>query len=204
MCTLITGIHFITDSKGPNKIFSIGDLTYWKDGRDVPDVMSAVLQYPESKEHAAFQVSLKVNFVSGAGETGSTKITGTEGVIELGGGGFTIHRSKMPKAPGYGGWDSFETYPEDMQKKIAEAYNNKYFAADKEAPKLNDIKYVAPENDDEHYDHFTNFFEAMRSGKTVVEDAEFGFRAAAPCLACNESYFRNKVIHWDPVNMKLV
>jgi hypothetical protein len=36
----------------------------------------------------------------------------------------------------------------------------------------------------------------------VVEDAAFGFRAAAPCLACNESYFRGKVIHWDPVQMK--
>jgi hypothetical protein len=44
----------------------------------------------------------------------------------------------------------------------------------------------------------------MRTGKPVVENAEFGFRAAAPALACNESYFQNKVIHWDPVNMKLV
>jgi hypothetical protein len=38
----------------------------------------------------------------------------------------------------------------------------------------------------------------------VVEDAEFGFRAAAPALSCNESYFQNKTIHWDPINMKLV
>lgn len=201
---LLTGIHFITDSKGPNKIFSIGDLTYWKDGRDVPDVMSAVLHYPESGEHPAFQVSLKVNFVSGAGETGGTKITGTEGVMELNGNGFTIHRSKMPKAPGYGGWDSFETYPEAMQKQIAEAYNRKYPSEDQKAAALPDIKYVTPENDDASYDHFVNFFEAVRSGKPVVEDAEFGFRAAAPCLACNDSYFENKVINWDPVNMKIV
>jgi hypothetical protein len=37
----------------------------------------------------------------------------------------------------------------------------------------------------------------------VVEDATFGFRAAAPALACNESYFNKKIIQWDPVNMKL-
>jgi hypothetical protein len=37
----------------------------------------------------------------------------------------------------------------------------------------------------------------------VVEDAAFGFRAAAPALACNESYFQKKIIQWDPVNMKL-
>jgi hypothetical protein len=46
--------------------------------------------------------------------------------------------------------------------------------------------------------------DSIRTGKPVVEDAVFGFRAAAPALACNESYFRNKVIHWDPVNMKVI
>jgi hypothetical protein len=44
----------------------------------------------------------------------------------------------------------------------------------------------------------------MRTGKPVIEDAVFGFRAAAPCLAANESYFQKKIIHWDPVNMKLI
>ncbi len=33
---LLSGIYFITDSKGPDKIFSIGELAYWKDGRNVP------------------------------------------------------------------------------------------------------------------------------------------------------------------------
>jgi hypothetical protein len=31
----------------------------------------------------------------------------------------------------------------------------------------------------------------------------FGFRAAAPVLACNESYFSKKIVHWDPVAMKM-
>jgi len=33
---------------------------------------------------------------------------------------------------------------------------------------------------------------------------EFGFRAAAPTLACNDSYFQKKIIKWDPVNMKVI
>ncbi|RYY21123.1 MAG: Gfo/Idh/MocA family oxidoreductase, partial [Sphingobacteriaceae bacterium] len=33
---LLTGIHYLTDAKGPEKIYSIGGLTYWKDGRNVP------------------------------------------------------------------------------------------------------------------------------------------------------------------------
>jgi predicted dehydrogenase len=65
---LLTGIHFITGSKGPERIYSIGDLAYWKDGRNVPDVMSAVVKYGETKEHPAFQVTLRVNFISGEGD----------------------------------------------------------------------------------------------------------------------------------------
>ena len=201
---LLSSIHFITDSKGPSKIFSIGDLCYWKDGRDVPDVMNAVLQYPESPEHPAFEVSLRVNFVSGEGEKGSTKISGSDGVMDFKGNGFTIYRNKMAKAPGYGGWDSFDTYPEAMQKKIAEAYNKKYGDTSSKITQLPDINYITPQGYDESYDHFFNFFESIRTGKPVVEDAEFGLRAAAPCLACNDSYFENKVINWDPVNMKLI
>src|ERR1700743_1774081 len=55
---LLTGIHFITDSKGPDKIYSIGGTYFWKDGRNVPDVMTAVIEYPDCKEHPAFQVVL--------------------------------------------------------------------------------------------------------------------------------------------------
>jgi predicted dehydrogenase len=64
---LLSGTHVITGSKGPVKIFSSGQLSYWKDGRDVPDVMTGVLQYPETPEHPAFQLTLQVNFVSGTG-----------------------------------------------------------------------------------------------------------------------------------------
>src|SRR5690606_20116399 len=53
-----------------------------------------------------------------------------------------------------------------------------------------------------HYDHFGNFFNAIRTGGKVVEDPVFGFRAAAPALLCNESYAQNTFINWDPVNMK--
>jgi predicted dehydrogenase len=200
---LLSGLHFITSAKGPEKIYSIGGLTYWKDGRNVPDVMTAVLQYPEAPEHPAFQVTLRVNFVSGEGETGFTKITGTEGVMEMHDDGFTIKRHKMSKAPGIGGWDSLDTFTNQMQKDLLADYNKKYSAEDQAEPKLNDINYAAPENYNEHIDHLTNFFNSVRTGAPVVEDPVFGFRAAAPCLACNESYFQNKVINWDAEKMKM-
>ncbi len=110
----------------------------------------------------------------------------------------------MSAAPGYGGWDSFDTYPEAMQKQIVEDYNKKWTKEQQQEIKGSSMTHKNPEGYDERLDHFTNFFEGMRSKKPIVENAEFGFRAAAPSLACNQSYFDKKIIYWDPVNMKVV
>jgi predicted dehydrogenase len=201
---LLSGIHVITGSKGPEKIFSSGQLCFWKDGRDVPDVMTAIMQYPETSELPAFQVMLRVNFVSGLGEAGTVKFIGSEGVMDMSGDGFTIRHHKMSKAPGIGGWDSLVTYPKAMQEELLKAYNQKYSKEDQQGTELPPTVYKLPEGYDEHVDHFAHFFEGVRTGKPVIEDPVFGFRAAAPCLAANESYFRKKIIHWDPVNMKVI
>jgi hypothetical protein len=55
-----------------------------------------------------------------------------------------------------------------------------------------------------HYDHHNNFFTAIRNNTKVVEDAVFGYRAAAPALLCNDSYFNHKPMQWDPINMKVI
>ncbi len=199
---LISGIHYITGSTGPIRIFTSGALTYWKDGRDVPDVMVGIMDYPETKKHPAFQVMLRVNFASGQGETGVTKLIGSDGVLDMGGNGFVIKQQKLPKAPGYGGWDSYNTFPEATQKAFKESYDARFTQADRKAEKIADISYKAPQNYNDHLDHHINFFESVRGTRKVVEDAVFGFRAAGPCLACNDSYFKRKVINWDPERMK--
>jgi hypothetical protein len=130
-------------------------------------------------------------------------LVGEEGTIEIRGGGLTVKHSIMPKAPGFGGYDAVMTYPKAMQESLAKAYNEKYSADDKKRPVKADIDFKVPPGYSDHLDHFTNFFDAIRSGKPVVEDAAFGFRAAAPALACNDSYFQKKIISWNPEAMKL-
>ena len=55
-----------------------------------------------------------------------------------------------------------------------------------------------------HFDHFYNWANAIRNNNDVTENSLFGFRAAAPALLCNESYFENKIMQWDPQNLKLI
>ncbi|HRI20033.1 MAG TPA: Gfo/Idh/MocA family oxidoreductase [Panacibacter sp.] len=201
---LLSGTHVITGSKGPNKIFSSGQLSYWKDGRDVPDVMTGILQYPGVAEHPAFQLTLQVNFISGTGGQEIIKLVGEEGTIEIKGNSLTVKHSIMPKAAGFGGYDAVFTYPKAMQDTLTEQYKARYTDEEKKRPTKADIEFKPPTGYSDHLDHFTNFFDSVRTGKQPVEDATFGFRAAAPALACNASYFEEKIINWDPENMKLV
>jgi len=200
---LLSGIHMITDSKGPNRIVSSGQLSYWKDGRDVPDVMTSIMDYPLTKDHPAFQVMLRVNFISGSGNKSVIRLIGTEGMIEMDGNGFTLSHSLLPKAPGIGGYDALNTYPTAMQDVLKQQYNDRWTKDDQKRPEKAPVKYQVHEGYSDHLDHFTNFFDAIRSGTMANEGPEFAFRAAAPCLAANDSYFQKRIIFWDPVNMRL-
>ncbi len=200
---LLSGSHFITNSKGPESIYSTGQFSYWNDGRNLPDVMSGVMQYPDSPEHAAYQLTLQVNFISGTGGQEVIQLVGSEGIIEVKGNNITIKHSLMPEAPGFGGYDSLFTFSKSMQEEMKKDYESKWTPEQRKRKTKEDIVFKVPDGYSDHLDHFTNFFDSIRKGKQVIEDAEFGFRAAAPALACNESYFKKKIIKWDPVNMKL-
>jgi predicted dehydrogenase len=199
---LLSGIHFITGSTGPDTIMSSGQIAYWKDGRDVPDVLTAIMHYPATREHPAFQLMLRVNFISAQGETSTVRFIGSEGVLEMGYNGFTIRHHRMPEAPGIGGWDALTTYPKAMQDQLTGAYDQKYPPDKRNYITPAPTVYKVPEGYDEHLEHLTNFFHSVRTGSPVVEDAVFGFRAAAPCLLANQSYFEKKIIYWDGVEMK--
>ena len=200
---LLSGTHMMTNSNGPETIYSTGQFSYWKDGRNLPDVMSGVMQYPDCNEHPAFQMTLQVNFISGTGGQQVIRLVGSEGVMDVKGNDIYIKHSLIPEAPGFGGYDSLFTFSKSMRETMQKEYDAKWTAEQKKRPTKEDIIFKAPAGYNDSLDHFTNFFDAIRTGKPVVEDAAFGFRAAAPALACNESYLNKKIIQWDPVNMKL-
>ena len=192
---LFSGTHFITGSHGPTRAMATGGLRFWKDGRDVPDVMLALLDYPEG-----FNLSLRVNFVDGGEESEGLIFTGSEGTMEIAGNSVTISRSPREKEPGY----TVGTFTDEMQKRILQQYRQKYPNEPTSGPPPMGVeKYVAPKGYSDSYDHFHNFFDSVRSRKPVVEDAIFGFRAAGAALLGNLSLDRGSVVRWDPKQMKL-
>jgi predicted dehydrogenase len=197
---LFSGIHFVLNSIGPTRVFATGGLRFWKDGRDVPDVFMGLYDYPKTDSHPEFTLALRVNFVSGAGETSGFRFVGSEGIMSIGG-GVTIQKTPSEVEPGY----TIGTFPKTVQEQFLKDYRAKYPVRKPTADAMlpnQEVRYNPPRGYDDHLDHHRNFIEAVRTRKAVVEDAVFGFRAAAPALASNASYFERRAIHWDPLNMR--
>jgi len=197
---LFSGLHVITGSNGPTRIVTSGGLRYWHDGRDVPDVFFGMYDYPKTRSHPAFNLMLRVNFADGSGGGSRIRLVGSEGEIRVSGNSVALKKSKMPKAPGY----AVETFAESMQERFIEAYERTYPPERPEMQAPREILYQAPQGYDDTFDHFVNFFDSIRTGKPVVENATFGLRAAGPALASNLSYIEKRVINWDPEKMKVV
>ena len=203
---LLTTVHTVTDSKGPNKIFSAGDLKYWKDGRDAYDVINALMTYPKTEQHDSFQVTTRVNLCDGEGKGEfGLKLVGTDGVITIGWNDYTVQTLKRDPAPGFGGYDSFTSFSAEEKKDFKKWYVDTYGTEKGGGYTKNEpVRFEAPQGYDDRVDHMITFFNGVRTGSPILEDAEFGLRAAAPSLACNLSIAQEKPILWDPVGMKLV
>jgi predicted dehydrogenase len=189
---LFSSLHFVVSSKGPNKIQATGGLRYWKDGREVPDVLLGMFDYPDTENHPAFNLSLRVNFVDGTSGSTYLRLVGSEGAMDV---TWTevILRKNIAYEPAVSGFTKGKTIEDEKE------YQRKMMR-----PPAKMIYQVEDAYAGAHFDHFYNFFNGIRTGKQVNEDAVFGYRAAAPALACNDSYFDNKIVYWDPQKMKLI
>jgi predicted dehydrogenase len=196
---LLTGIHTATESLGPNRIYSTGGLRYWNDGRDVPDTMFAVIEYPKSPSHPEFTFAMRVNFKSSEPEERfGFKFVGSEGTILTDVRSVTL--SKRPRAaePGY----TIDTFAKDQQTAFLREYRKQYPWREQTVDTLDSTgeqRWVSSR--DAHRDHIRNFINAVRTRKPHFEDSTFGFRAAGPALLCNTSYFEKRVCTWDANSM---
>lgn len=192
---VFSSLHFITDSLGPNKIVSTGGLRYWKDGREVPDIMLGMFDYPEAKAHPAFNVSLRVNFVDGTGGTNYLRMVGSEGAMTVEWDKVTLYKNR----------NIIDATDPLLKTKNNVASQKEYVYERKSMVPPDTMIYTAEEGyKGAHFDHHYNWINAIRTNGKVTEDALFGYRAAAPALLCNESYFTNKIIKWDPENLKII
>ena len=189
---LFSSLHFITNSLGPNKIYAAGGLRYWKDGREVPDVLLGTFDYPKTTAHPDFNLSLRCNFIDGTSGTTYLKLVGSQGSMDITWDSVTVKRNKTVASD-----DPFMV--EQMKKAGKPVSDRKKILMPEEYTFTAEKDYLGGP-----YDHFANFFNAIRTNGKIMEDASFGFRAAAPALLCNDSFNQDTAIRWNPETMQLI
>lgn len=206
----LSALHFMLDSKGPEKISAMGGVRYWNDGRDAPDVLMALLDYPETSSHPAFTLILKANFADGSGGGPSYTFIGSEGVLTIRGGSIEMKNNPRSESSERGlveGYNSVRTFAEDQREEFVKEYRTYR----RPSPMIDrydfggETTYRAPSDYDSGLDHFGRFFHAIRHDDTsdIMQDPTFGLRAAAPSILPNDCIKQNKVFLWDPINMKI-
>jgi predicted dehydrogenase len=189
---LFSSLHSIVGSNGPNKIQATGGLRFWRDGRDAPDVVLGMFDYPQTENHPPFNLSLRCNFVDGTSGSTFLRLVGSEGSMDITWTEVTVRLNKKNDP----NQDPFAQAKEDEQKAR--------FGERKQMLPPSESVYKAEEGYwGAHVDHFNNFFAGVRDGTSVIEDSVFGFRAAAPALICNDCLAQETIVRWDPDNMRL-
>ena len=139
--------------------------------------------------------------MDGGDESEGLLFTGSEGTMEIGWNQLTVSRSPREKEPGHTIGHLHRRHAKTHYDGVPAEVST---SSSDGSPICGIRKVRAPKGYSDSYDHFKNFFAAVRSRQPVVEDAVFGYRAAGAALLSNLSVEREAVMKWDPEAMKLV
>jgi predicted dehydrogenase len=187
---LLSGIHFVTGTNMPPlRALSTGGLYYYKDGREFPDLLWTMFDYPR------FRVVLRCNhnndyqgeFFGFYGKKGTLLINQSTVTFK-------------PQAPSTQP-DEYSTtaWPTKLREEYLANWRKEHPAPSPGEFKIEeeDEVYTVPPHYDDMCDHQANFFHAVRTRQPVVENEVFGNNAALGCHMSNYSYFHKAAAVWD-------
>jgi predicted dehydrogenase len=186
---LISGIQFVTGvNQPPLRAQTTGGIFRWKDGREFPDLMETLYDYPD------FRVTIRCNQNNAAGE--NTIFYGTLGTLTVGTSTLSFQPQNIAEQPDtYGtiGWSA----------KLRAEYLADWAKQHPRTPPLESSlletaeSFSMPPQYIDTVDHQAAFFQSVRTRQNPVEDAVFGNNAAISCHMANDSYFKNAPAVWD-------
>ena len=182
---LLSGFQCITGINAPpTRALSSGSLTHFNDGRDFPDLLATLYEYPN------LTLSLHCNQNNQSDEP--LIIAGKEATMTLIGNTLTVTpQDTRPQPEGY----SLNGWTAEMKRQYMSEWHKAHPA---EPVKLEaEESYVLPRGYDDTADHLANFFRAIETREHVVEDEVFGNHAAIGCHMANYSYSHKTVATWD-------
>jgi predicted dehydrogenase len=191
----LTGIHLVMGVEAPPaKATTYGGLYQWKDGRDYPDSMTTVYEYPNF--HAAVLMSLNTD------EQEVTRFLGTRGIIQAYDEGDHVtvtYQDGKDHSPCY--------YTYSFPAKMKADYDKEWH--EKNDPKLGTShlveseEYNYPPGYSEFREHLWHYFTSVKTRQPSVEDPVFGNNTAIGCHMANYSYFKKAAAVWNSGNREI-
>jgi predicted dehydrogenase len=193
---LISGIHFISGTNTvAQRAQSSGGLFHFKDGREFPDLIETIYDYPN------FRVSLRCNLNNDGGEF--IAFYGNKGTLIIK--DSTLSYKPQDTRPAPEGYSIFG-WPKELREPYLKQWHEEHPKPAALASQLDeeDESYAAPPGYSDTVDHQANFFNAVRTRKAVTENEVFGNNAAIACHLSNFAYFNKSAAVWDAAARKIV
>ena len=193
---LISGIHFITGTSAlAQRAQSSGGLFHFKDGREFPDLLETLYDYPD------FRVALRCNQNNDGGEL--IAFYGKNGTLIIKDSTLTYKpQDTRPKPDAYAmiGW------PRAMVEEYLKQWHEEHPQPAPLASQLDEeaVSYTTPPGYSDTVDHEANFFNSVRTRKPLAENEVFGNHAAIGCHLANFAYFNKCAAVWDTAAKKIV
>jgi predicted dehydrogenase len=184
----------------PKSVVSSGGIYYWKDGRDMPDTLQCVFEYPNRDLTLLYSATL------GNSRSRGRVFMGHDASMEIGS-AISItadaESTRYKKQIDSGLIDptvpmvSFN--PNRGSIDAVTSATEKYYAArGLTTTTINGVQV------DVTYLHIKEWIDCIRSGKTPSADIEKAFEEGVACLMAHKSYVEKRRTEWDPVNRRIV
>jgi predicted dehydrogenase len=192
MVHLISGMMYTLGwNEVPRSAQSLGGIFRWKDGRNMPDLHLVLFDF-----HG---VPVYVRLGLGTESTELARFFGPKGYLDLQEFGMQLTpQTGTDLAPSY----YVSGFPQAMREEYYRKWKEENAPKTGKEPLFDQTTWRGHDYDD-MVPHLLNFFEAVKSRKSVSQDAVFGNHAAIACHMANESYFRQKQVFWDEATKSL-
>ncbi len=184
----------------PKSAVSSGGIYYWKDGRDMPDVLQCVFEYPDKDLALLYSATL------GNSRSRGRVFMGHDASMEL---GSTISitpdadSTRYKKQLAQGLIDSnvpmISLNPNSGRIDAVTSPTEKYYAS----RGLTTTSINGRQVDITHL-HIKNWIDCIRNGGTPSSNIERAFEEGMTIMMAHRSYLEHRRVEWDTVNKKIV
>jgi predicted dehydrogenase len=185
---LVTAVHQLMGVQEPESVVAFGDIYHWKNYREVPDQMTAMVRYDEG-------FVLRLTSTAMNGHPGPIlRFYGNEGTLEYSGESFTYYYQPQSEDFEY----STHSWPEATVAQFKQLMNLNDKLRPLDGPAVSPPNEVrSPNDEDSTRAHMRRWIEAIRTGGKPIEDVRFGHHAALVGHMCNLSYRAGRIAKWN-------